>query len=215
MFWEGVQFFYRTQALSRGTRWNLQSKEDKTTASTFPSPLMWVIWAWRTKFSTQISGAIRRSCDWHLLPCALSSSTFCSRTRGHDEHPDPEGAHQRLQEGQGGEDGRQQVRGRGEEGAVQEVGLRQGAREDEGHEQVLRAGWSFVLEQHCTLPRTYLTLPFVGLADELFYAAAGAPSLPEASRQKALKDWVTQAGHQVHQTLEVPSQVEIGAKTWF
>ena len=35
---------------------------------------------------------------------------------------------------------------------------------------------------------TNLTFPFVGLADELFHAAAGTPPLPQASGQKTFQD---------------------------
>ena len=106
------------------------------------------------KITTQCAGPVRRSGNWHLLPCVVSSSTLCPGTRRHDEHLDPEGPHQGLQEGQGGQDRRQQVRGRGEEGAVQEVGVRQGESEDERHEQVFRAGWSL---PSTTIPTTQST----------------------------------------------------------
>ena len=106
------------------------------------------------KITTQCAGPVRGSGNWHLLPCVVSSSTLCPGTRRHDEHLDPEGPHQGLQEGQGGQDRRQQVRGRGEEGAVQEVGVRQGESEDERHEQVFRAGWSL---PSTTIPTTQST----------------------------------------------------------
>ena len=41
------------------------------------------------------------------------------------------------QEGQGDQDWSKSLRGRGEEGAVQEVSLRQGTGQDEGYEQVI------------------------------------------------------------------------------
>ena len=65
-------------------------------------------------FWTHLSGAICWSSNRHLLPSPLPATPLCSSTWGNDEHPDPAGPNQGIQEGQGGEDRGKQVRGWGQ-----------------------------------------------------------------------------------------------------